>query len=499
MLRVAIVDDEPWIVKGISRSCDWASHGAEVCLQLSDPEEAIRRIISERPDIVLTDVNMGAVSGLDLMARVRAAGLPCAFAVISGYDEFAYAQRAMELGAAHYLLKPLKREELDAVMGRLALTLGRARPPGTEDDDLEDWLGARNITSHESLFGHFHRNMTHAGWQAAVVDGTDAARVRETVLLPLAPSLYLTIGVRRFIVFLNTDSDLAEQAARKAEAQTATGFSIGFSALRHADCHPAETWQEADAALCGQFIRPDLHVHSWKNQPEKMRGVLDRFLQAFEKPATILPFLDRIGPYARENRYGIGDALWIYNLFCITWNHAGSVDGEDRFSVVTQQELCAMFRTVDEMGGYLREVTVGLLHRHSRAGMHPDTRFEALLRHVEAHYAEPLYLSDLAAAFHYNATYVSDLFRKHLNRGFTEHVTMLRLNHAKGLLLETDLPVTEVAAQCGYPDACHFSRQFRKMTGLSPRTFRSGEGSAGIGDASPPVDSMPSSEEGRSV
>ncbi len=495
MLRVAIVDDEPWIVKGISRSCDWASHGAEVCLQLTDPVEAVRRIIAERPDIVLTDVNMGSVSGLDLMARVREAGLQCAFVVISGYDEFAYAQRAMELGAAHYLLKPLKREELDAVMGRLAMTLGRTRASGTEDDGLEDWLAARGILTHRDLFSHFHIHAPNQGWQAAIVDGADAVRLREAVLLTFSPSVFLTIGIRRFIVFLNTDSDLSGKAEALANAQSATDFSIGFSAHHPADRHPAEAWQEADAALSGRFIRPEVRVHGWHSQPEKMRGVLERFLQALGKPTTILPFLDGIGPYARDNGYGISDVLWIYNMFCVTWNHAGPAEGGDRFSVATQQELCAMFRTVDEMGQYLREAAVELLRRHSRNSMPADSRFEALLRHVEAHFAEPLYLGDLAEAFHYNVTYVSDLFRKHLNQGFAEHMTMLRMNRAKDLLLETDFPVTEVAAQCGYPDACHFSRQFRKMTGLSPRSFRSGQG-GGTHDASLPAGQGPHREEG---
>jgi len=476
MLQVAIVDDEPWIVKGIARSCDWARHGAEVSLQLSDPEEAIRRIITERPDIVLTDINMGTVSGLDLMARIRAAGLHCAFVVISGYDEFAYAQRAMELGATHYLLKPLKREELEAVMGRLAISLGRTQTPGTENDDLEDWLNTRNITSHRMLFSHFHEYVPDSGWQSAVVDGSDAARFREMSLEPLAPTVFLAVGVQRFIVFFNTDVDLYARISALADVQSSPRLAIGLSALHIEDCHPLETWQEADAALCGRFINPGGHVFGWRNQPVKMRGVLERFLQAFERPATILPFLDAIGPYARDNHYGIGDVLWIYNLFCITWNYAGSVGGADRFPVATPQELCGMFRTVDEMGQYLREATLDLLRMHPQSGMPADTRFESLLRHVETHYAEPLYLSDIAEEFHYNVTYVSDLFRKHLNRGFAEHVTMLRVNRAKYLLLETDLPVTEVAAQCGYPDACHFSRQFRKMTGLAPRLFRSDGG-----------------------
>ena len=484
LLRVAIVDDEPWIVKGIARSCDWARHGAEVTIQCADPEEAIRRILAEKPDIVLTDVNMGPVSGLDLMARVRAAGVDCAFVVISGYDDFAYAQQAMELGASHYLLKPLKREELDSVMTRLSVRLAGERSGSAGGDDVAEWLSLHGINTHRMLFAHFHVPCGMDGWQAAVADGEGVpaylGRLREAGI----PFVSLGIGLKRQVLYFNADTESTDPSAPCADRVTSPSWmpvpgkenlTIGFGVFHAVDCHPATSWQEADLALDGRFVDPAKSVYRLMRQPEKMRGVLERFLQAFDHPSSILPFLEGFGAYARENGYGIGDVLWVYNLFCVTWNHAGPGEGTERFSVASVQELTSLFRNVDEMGAYLREATVGLLREKLPVTPPAGARFEELLRHIEAHYAEPLYLCDLASLFHYNATYVSDLFRKHLGRGFTEHLTILRMNRAKNLLLGTDLPVTEVAARCGYPDACHFTRQFRKATGLAPRAFRNAE------------------------
>jgi len=471
-LHVAIVDDEPWIVRGIARSCDWAAHGAELTLQLTEPEEAIRRIIAEKPDIVLTDVNMGRVSGLELMERVRMAGVNCEFVVISGYDEFAYAQRAMELGASHYLLKPLKREELASVMARLSARIARERAGTGGGDDVTEWLSLRDIESHAALFSHAGIRCAGTGWQAAVLDGESLSGSLEDFRSAGIPFIALDIGRRRQTLFFSTDQDLSGPGAPACFRQFAGGMTIGFSAHHPEDCHPALNWQEADLSLDGRFVFPERTIHCWRKQPEKMRAVLEQFLRAFEHPSEILLFLSGFGTHARENEYGIGDVLWVYNLFCITWNHAGPGEGTERFAVATPQELTALFRNVDEMGAYLCEAAAGLLRDRRPNVPVTGARFEELLRHVQAHFAEPLYLSDLAEVFHYNSTYVSDLFRKHLGHGFSEYLTLIRMNRAREILRGTDLPVTEVAAQCGYPDACHFTRQFRKTTGLAPRAFR---------------------------
>jgi len=251
MIRIAIVDDEPWIVKGISKSCDWNVYDSIVVIEETDPEEAIARIIREKPHIVLTDINMGSISGIDLMEKVRIAGVLCEFVIISGYDEFVYAQKAMELGASYYLLKPLKKEELSQVIDKLT-----------------------------------------------------------------------------------------------------------------------------------------------------------------KKIKTNLMKAD----YSQEN------------------THVISYD-ED-----------------------------------SLQGSH---RFISMRQYVEEHYLEPLTLKDLAEKYHYHFTYVSELFRKNLGQSFIGYVTLLRMKKAKALLKKTDLSVTEVAAASGYEDSSHFSKTFKKMTGVSPSDYKS--------------------------
>jgi len=353
MLRVAIVDDEPWIVKGIARSCDWQRHGMAVTLAATDPEEAIRRMLADPPDVVLTDVQMGAVSGLDLMARLREAGLACACLVISGYDTFAYAQRAMELGASGYLLKPVRREELDAAMARLAVTLNRRRNREAMNDDAGAWFRAEGIQTHRQLFGRHQELVAFDGWQAVLVDGPDGARLLEGGLETVAPSVSVAVGANRTAVFLNTADDLAEHITSLLEAHAALDVQLGLSRFHTADCSPEITWDQADAALCNRFLEPGRRLYAYRNAPARMRDVLERFLQAFDKPTTVVPYLAGLGGAMRRDGYGIDDALWVYNLFCISRTHAEEAAGDGRYPVVGRHELCALFRDADEMGRFL--------------------------------------------------------------------------------------------------------------------------------------------------
>ncbi|MCM1988201.1 response regulator transcription factor [Oceanirhabdus seepicola] len=123
MYSIVIVDDEPLIAKGIERSCRWEKFGARVDLVSYDPEEAYEYILANKPEIVFTDINMGDVSGIELMKRVRVKGINSEFVVISGYSDFEYVQDAMKYNAFYYLLKPIDKDELRNIMSNLILKI----------------------------------------------------------------------------------------------------------------------------------------------------------------------------------------------------------------------------------------------------------------------------------------------------------------------------------------------------------------------------------------
>ncbi len=117
-LRLVIVDDEEILLRGLLETYDWESMGFTVVGSAQSGEQALRVIAQTKPHVVLTDIRMKQISGLDVMARVREEGAQCLFIVLSAYRDFSYAKSAISLGAFAYLLKPIDEEELADTFAR---------------------------------------------------------------------------------------------------------------------------------------------------------------------------------------------------------------------------------------------------------------------------------------------------------------------------------------------------------------------------------------------
>lgn len=108
LLKLVIVDDEPILLKGLVNTYEWDRMGFQVVGTAQSGEQAIRIIREKQPDVVLTDIRMKQVTGLQVMEEIKKTGQECLFIVLSAYRDFSYAQQACELGAFAYLLKPLR-------------------------------------------------------------------------------------------------------------------------------------------------------------------------------------------------------------------------------------------------------------------------------------------------------------------------------------------------------------------------------------------------------
>lgn len=144
MYRVVIIDDEPRIRRGIAHCMPWEKMGFALSGEAANGVEALELIRSVRPDLVITDIRMPDMDGLNLISMVHKEGIPSLFIVISGYAEFEYAQRALRYGVTDYILKPVDEEQLSQSVQNCLRQLGnRAVEEETvqeEDDDSQKHL-----------------------------------------------------------------------------------------------------------------------------------------------------------------------------------------------------------------------------------------------------------------------------------------------------------------------------------------------------------------------
>jgi two-component system response regulator YesN len=109
MLKAMLVDDEPLALEGLRLLIDWGAEGFEVCAECADAKQALKLLPVARPDLIVTDIRLPGLDGLELMQAARQKGFEGQLVVVSGYNDFEYAKRALRIGVAGYLLKPVER------------------------------------------------------------------------------------------------------------------------------------------------------------------------------------------------------------------------------------------------------------------------------------------------------------------------------------------------------------------------------------------------------
>ena len=147
-MKVLIVDDEPFITQGLSLLIDWEKEGFEIAGCLENGREALDFLEKNEVDLVLTDIRMPECSGLDLVEQVRGRGISDAyFIIMSGYDDFGYAQKAIKMGCMDYLLKPVDGDELIEILRKIRSEESRKSKEEQRRSEIEQAYLGRNMVS----------------------------------------------------------------------------------------------------------------------------------------------------------------------------------------------------------------------------------------------------------------------------------------------------------------------------------------------------------------
>ncbi|MFC0211997.1 response regulator [Paenibacillus chartarius] len=161
MFRVMLVDDERIILEGISQLVDWHALGTELVATARNGVEAFERIGEHMPDIVISDIRMPGMDGLELVARAYAAYPNVRFVLLSGFGEFDYASRAMQYGVRHYLLKPTNEEKIGEALKELVAELEQERSKESFVQNMRDELKKMMPHVKEQFLKEFVTNKTY--------------------------------------------------------------------------------------------------------------------------------------------------------------------------------------------------------------------------------------------------------------------------------------------------------------------------------------------------
>lgn len=135
MYQVFLADDEPWVLLGLRNLIDWSAEGFVICGEATDGQKAWDRICRLEPDLILSDIQMPGLTGIELIEKIRENGMTTEVMFISGYSEFEYARAGMRLGCVEYLLKPIYSEDLLAALHKVR---ERLKKQAGADEEAKD-------------------------------------------------------------------------------------------------------------------------------------------------------------------------------------------------------------------------------------------------------------------------------------------------------------------------------------------------------------------------
>lgn len=484
MYSVLIVDDEEPVLESYSYLVESALEDFSVCGTARSGSEALSIAHRERPDVVLMDIAMPGIDGLDTIRELQHEFPDSLYILSTAYERFDLAQRAIPLHVFAYLVKPVSRKTfLETMFGaKDHLDAGRLETAGSGRADLEHELSEFMLqltwkSFDEAAWMRYRRLFGISGDGGLVA----AVALSERELYPrIAERIerrYRCLWgeyARRMLVFIPEQAP--QDSVRRYLAEVlrdivGTAPAVGVGGRRRYD----ELFRSSDEALA---MLPGIGdtAAELRRYRERARAFARHIALAGSFTDIEPDFQDFLAELFRQwngtvarNRLIAFTELMIEDLgrrLSDEDTAAGLADPAAELAAMSDQtdlrEIDAWFR------GLLRHV---IEYQQDRAGESWPEVLARAVRYVDREYQAPLQLSGVAEYCGVSVGYLSRLFSEHLHVSFTDHLNTVRLKAAEELLRTTRQPIKEIAYAVGYHSPNYFSRIFRKYKGFPPTEY----------------------------
>lgn len=478
-MRIIIADDMPMHVRELYESIH-ANWPEWEILTAGDGQEIVRQVSSSHVDIILSDIRMPKMDGLEMLSVVKQISPQTKIVFITAYPLFEYAQKALKLGATDFLLKPVETAALFDLLARLSSDQGNGNGLA---DDLRQWLEQ----DWDSLAPEVRRRIGDCCARgcicAVAAPATDpfpqpphlAEHIsRAAGCTVLAADVFSTPDSRLYALVCTSGSlegDSFFQAVQKTSLRY--GFRAGLSAW--SDQLPRqghELWLAARAGAERAFYTS--------------AGVV-RFEEPYSFRDAEFPFAQKVLSWMAEAGNWQAEVQRLVDGFARTRPDSADLIRNTRHVI---RDCCKMLTRDDvdapstPIGSELKMVTffseyrvclenaMAQIEKLYQQNISRADPVDTAMAYVRKHYMDPITLTDMAEMTHLSPNYFSTLFRKRTSMRFMEYVLQVRLEKASEMLANTEMYVYEIANACGYEDVRYFVRVYQKAYGISPANFR---------------------------
>ena len=529
-LKIYFVEDDAAIRESIIRNVQWERYGYELVGQAPDGEIAYAEIQSLLPDVIITDLRMPFMDGLELSRLVRKEMPDVKIIILTGYNDFESVQEALHIGVAKFLLKPITPEDLAKTISEIHALITEEQEFRQHQEQyildmaelrdlklrnfFENWMaGNKRVFELLDIASQFGISLEASSYsvirfQLFLKDGSETySDAMEKMYEEIEHAfdcdrvLLFKQGLQGWVFIVKgTKEETAENLSKKIGKQmqemlTALEdvcyiIAVGEQVSRLQDI--AISYSRASHAFAYRYIFPGssllfsdelLESDAKKDTNLKMgspdRVLVERFLRSGpigDVPALVESFLSGIGESALKTF--LYRQYIVLDINLVVAEFLNSIDVDNSFIDRNLEKIQMQVSELASVSGtkrYLIDlITLAVTKRNEVASKRYDRSVEKAQEYIYEHFdSEDISLNTISKIVNLSPTHFSTVFSQESGKTFIEYLTSVRIEKAKELLLCSPKRSSEIAYEVGYRDPQYFSYVFKKTTGVSPREFRS--------------------------
>lgn len=524
MYRVMIVEDEMLVRLGIKNSIDWQKFNMEVIADVADGKTALDLYNKEKPDLIITDINMPVMDGMALISAIRKTDKETKIIILTCIEEFEVARKAVSLGVSDYILKvTMTEEEIEKILERAkgqmdsdenlirtSVTLDEIDQSQIKEKVLRDHIINQTSTREdfaiqvEKLKLNLkpknlilcYMDFDYLGMKEKL-DNKEGQLITTSRLDMLDEILKnnnrgeaFCVKESRYVLIFSFEELISESAIwnelqriLNQIAMTVQDFfnassTFGISTIGSGYASVERMNQEARSAMETKFIAGTGKSYHYNNElHDQVRGKINEVLLSIKESHILNETIEK-QMYERIDGFfgeGMPKEVQIKDFFCelIIWITSSlGHHGDDISSLIVEYtHYILISTTLEEIISLLKQ------YRHDVRKNIVDSKKYSIeiaqaITYIHVHYMDNISLQEIAEHVNLNASYLSGLFKKQLNKNLTKYINELRIEKAKILLKSTSLKSYDIAGKVGFSDHTYFSKVFKKLLGMGPNEYR---------------------------
>ena len=524
MLKIVIVDDEPKVLRGLRTIIERSGEEWSITGEFKNGVEALAAIINEKPDVVITDIKMPCMDGLELVERARDIAPDLKFIILSGFPDFSYAQQAIRLETIDYILKPPDYKEIIKNLQKVQKQLEEAKNKLEEQNELKylkesasiqlkDKYFAEmiytsdinNIETEEQEYECFYKNFALFVIKldnftfSVFEESTDRMGVLSAFRRDLQMAIYdgggciVDLYDGSFCCLLNLNhtspvyiKGLAREIKQKLSSIEMDNLTIGISKCYDSpdkintafkEClyiMKNKVFYEKNSILLFSEMRTE---NCCEEYPIDIEHKYIEALQFGDYDKAIMylsELIDKVMLISNMNSNIFKSYIMELSIMVMrTLFNDRLIDKLKLPSINEIYKKLNMLDNISDIKDLLFSYTRAIADYFNEKNK-PGCRkvINEIKSYININYFKDISLRQISKEFYMNESYLSDLFKRETGSSFSNYLSNIRIDQSKVLLMQDDLKIQDIAEMVGYSDSRYFIKVFRKFTGMTPSEYR---------------------------